>query len=1027
MFGAFDLRLDGAQLPAIESARARSLLGYLLLHADSPHLRQRLAFLLWPDSTEGQARTNLRNLLHTVRRASPEIAQILDVGPSTLQLRRDVSCWIDVAVFVAVLKEADAAEAGSDSTISALRTAVELYAGDLLEDCYDEWLVEPREHLRARHLAAMHRLAEALAQRGEYAEAIRVGRELMRADPLNEEICRLLMSVHGAAGDRAGAVRLYHECAAMLQRELSVEPSPTTRNAYAELTRAEQPGIDAGGANRPRGASLVGRDAEWEQLKACWHRAEAGRSQLVVVTGEAGVGKTRLVEELSAWCVHRGAAVAEARAYPTEGDLGYGTVISWLRTPGLADQLRRSDASRSELGWLLPELGLPGDVIPGPADAAELRRRLFDAAASALTSAGRPTLLIADDAQWSDQQSLQLMHYLLRAKAQTPLLVVATVRREEIDDDHPLAELVGALQVLDRITEIHLERLSRAATESLARELIGDQITAGHLARLYAETEGNPLFVVETIRAGPGVAPVDGQGDRPALSPKLHAVISARLRHLSAPARDLVGVAATIGRAFTPDLLALVARADDLALVGALDELWRRGVICEHGRDAYDFSHGKIRDVAYDGLSPATRRHTHLLVAQAIRDLHRSDLEAVSGQVAGHYDRGGDIDQAVTWYVRAAREAQRLFANVDAVRLLERAHALVVELPGDVHRRQELAVLSAVPPVLVNVESFASEKLEFIHRRALEVAADLGVELEPSVLRSMVLSSLCRNEFDEGRVAAQRLQAAARRAGDQSLGIESEYLLGITAFWSGELQTARRYFEHVVHGFSPEQRGAHLLRFGQDPAVVCLSRLANTLWFLGEDEAARRARDDAVALAIEVGHPASRDTVNTFAILLSLDLDERDRARHYVAAVSTRDDQSRTHRISSVAYASLVDVLDGRVTEGIAGIRRALDLCGPRNHAPGYRTALMRVLLAAHVIVGDPASGLGAAEEMLRLDGTRLWEAEARRVRAEFLSARGAGLAEVAAELDRAAEVARLQGARGPERRIERVRARLIG
>ncbi len=1020
LFGELDLRLGDARLPPIESTRARSLLAHLLIHGDVPQPRQRLAFLLWPDSTEGQARTNLRNVLHTLRRSSPEVERILEVTPRTLQRRREVPCWVDVAEFGSAIEAADAAEAGSDRMVAALRRAVELYAGDLLEGCYDEWLIEDRERLRDRYLSALRRLTSALAERAEYAEAIRLGRELARCDPLHEDTYRLLMGVHDAAGDRAGGVRIYHECAATLQRELGVEPSAVTRTAYAALTRMDQPVSDANEAVRVSGAALVGRDTEWEQLTRCWRDTENGRSQLVLVTGEAGVGKTRLAEELGAWCAHRGALVAQARAYPTEGDLGYGIVTSWLRSPDLAAHLRRARPTDIvELARLLPELGLPGETVPSPTDEAEQRRRLFDAVASGLLSSDRPTLLIADDAQWCDEQSLQLIHYVVRVNATSPVLVVATVRREEVDERHPLTDLVGGLQIIDRTTEIGLDRLTRAGTEALARSLTDIDIDAERVDELFAETEGNALFIVESIRAG--------GGERLALSPKLQAVIGARLRQLSERARDLLGVAATIGRAFTAALVGSASDVDEVTLVRGLDELWRRGVIREHGSDAYDFTHGKIRDAAYDALSPAGRRRNHLLVAEALQRLHDSDLDTVSGQVAGNYDRAGEVAHAATWYLRAAREAQRRFANVEALRLLGRARALVSTLPGEAPRRLELAILSALPASLVSVDSFASASLDEVQLRALEVATILGVEPEPPLLRSLVMSSLCRDDFDEARAAAGQLRAAAQPVGDEGLAIEGEYLLGVTAFWSGSFETARGHLEHVVERFSSERRSEHLLRFGHDPAVVCLSRLGNTMWFLGDDEAARRARDGAVAMAIEVGHPLSRDTAYTFAALLSLDLDEHERLREFAAALNANSDPARPIEINAAAYAGYVEVLDGRAQDGIRRIRAAIDICGPRNHAPGFRVTLMRLLLAAHVIVGDPASGLEVADEVLRLDGSRIWEAETRRVRAVFLASLGGDRVDVEAELARGVEVARRQGAAGLERRIELSRSRLVG
>lgn len=1019
LLGELDLRAGGDRLAPVESARGRSLLGYLLLHRDAPHSRQRLAFLLWPDSTEAQARTNLRKVLHTLRHDLPMVERYLEVTPRTLQWRREEPVWVDAMAFEAFLAQAEDAGAQPDEAVDALRCAVGLYRGDLLDGCYDEWLVEERERFRDRYTSALRRLTELLAGNGEHAEAIRCGRELLRCDPLQEDTYRLLMRIHDAAGDRAGAARVYHECVTTLQRELGVDPSAATSVAYATLTRSDQPNVDTSEQPvQPHGVVLVGRDDEWQQLSGLWRDAESGRAQLVVVTGEPGVGKTRLVEELSAWCAHRGAVTAHARSYPTEGELGYGVVISWLHAEGVGAHLRtRSPSDLTALARLLPELDAPGEPVSEALDEAEQRRRLFDAVARALTASGRPTLLVADDAQWCDAQSLALIHYVVRLEPSTPTLVVATVRREELDDSHPLSALLSGLQRIDRASEIPLGRLNRGDTEALARELDFDTARADDL---YAETEGNPLFLVESIRAAR-----EGAGEGPGLTPKLQAVITARLRQCSDAAAEVLAMAATVGRAFTADLVRVASGGDDVTLVRAFDELWRRGVIREHGADGYDFSHGKIRDVVYERLGPATRRRKHLLVAEALQQLQKADLDAVSGQVAGNYDRAGQVEDAVAWYERAAVQAQRRYADVEAVRLLERARELVPALPGEVRLGMELAIVSALPTVLVGVDGFASDRLEEAQRRALEVADILGVEPEPPLLRSLVMSRLCRHDFDGARTAASQLRASAERAGDDGLLVESGYLLGIAAFWAGRLETARAHFHQVVDRFRAERRSEHLLRFGHDPAAVCLSRLGNTLWFLGRPDDARRASDDAAAMAIEAGHPYTRAAVHGFAALLSIDLGDAARVRAHVEALSQEEHLSRPTGIFAEAFAGYVDVLDGRTGAGIGHIRAAIDSCGPVDPAPGVHACFRRVLLAAHEAAGDAEGGLEAADEALRLGGSRLWEAEIRRLRAEFLAATGGTRNEVEAELARASAVARTQGALGLEGRVEQSRSRL--
>ncbi|MGH2815585.1 MAG: AfsR/SARP family transcriptional regulator, partial [Actinomycetota bacterium] len=219
LLGELDLRQDEVAVPPLGSARAESLLAYLLLHREAPQPRQRLAFLLWPDSTEPQARTNLRHLLHNLRRALPDPDRFLEVTPRTLRWRDDASWWLDVAAF-----ENAVARAGQGGqAVPALQEAVELYGGDLLQSSYDEWLLEERERLRRRYLEALERLAELLEEGSEHIRAIGYAERLLREDPLREATYRLLMRLHDARGDRARALRTYHACAATLERELSVE------------------------------------------------------------------------------------------------------------------------------------------------------------------------------------------------------------------------------------------------------------------------------------------------------------------------------------------------------------------------------------------------------------------------------------------------------------------------------------------------------------------------------------------------------------------------------------------------------------------------------------------------------------------------------------------------------------------------------------------------------------------------------------------------------------------------------------
>ncbi|MFP5319045.1 MAG: ATP-binding protein [Acidimicrobiia bacterium] len=1027
LFGTLDIRVGDLAVTPLTSKRGRSLLGYLLLHRATAPTRETLAFLLWPDSSEDQARTNLRNLLHTLRRTVPGIEGCLSVTNRTVQWRPGAGLWVDVDEFDQAIEAARRAAPGSDEMVESLRSAVSLYAGDLLEDCYDDWIAAERQRRRDLHVSALRRLAAALGKRGEYGEAVRFARQLVRADPIEEENHRLLMRLHEGSGDRAAAVRAFHECATVLRRELGIAPGATTQRLHDAIVGSGDPDAREDVAPAVASPGIVGRQRELAELRRHWRQAGARWARFVIVTGEPGIGKTRLIEELAAWCGQGEAVVCRARSYLTEGELGWGAVAAWLRTPEVAARVRRSTPGDAlQLSRIVPELCPPRTAAGPPMDGAEAaggaeRRPVFDAAARAVMSSGKAVLLVADDAQWCDATSLQFMHYLLRQPLDRPLLVVASARREDLDDRHPLTALLDGLTVLGRASEIRLQRLNRDDTAALAGQLLGSRLDTDAVEDLYAGTEGNPLFVVETVRSGASAS--GGPAGRSATPPKLQAVIRARLAQLSEPAHDLLDVAATVGREFQAGLIRHALGVDDVTVATGLDELWRRGLIRDHDAEAYDFSHGKIREVAYESLGPASRRANHLRVAEGLQRFFAPHPARASGQIAAHYERAGRVAEAVAWYREAATQAQRMSAYAEAVQFLERAAALLEGESTPEAMARRLEVMSALPIALTALEGFTSDRLSEVQRTAVEMAARVGVDPDPAVLRSLVLSSLCRDSFAEALAAAERLHASAAARRDHGLLVESRYLQGVVEFWSGALHAARKHFEAVVES-GPEDYDAHVLRFGQDPKVVCLSRLANTLAFLGLEEEARQARDAALALADELGHPFSRDVVLVFAALLAVDLDDEDGVRHCAARLAARGHQGGPFGINAAAWRAYVQVLDGRASPGIAGIRGALTSCGDRNPAPGFRATLYRVLVAAHAAADDPHGGLAGTEEALAAGGTRIWEPEIRRLRATFLDAVGDHTG-AETELDRGEEVARLTGSVGLLRRIAATRVRL--
>jgi serine/threonine protein kinase/tetratricopeptide (TPR) repeat protein len=745
LLGAFELTSAGTPLTTIDWPRLQSLLAYLVLHASAPQSRTHLAFLFWPDSTESQAHTNLRHLVYRLRHALPDADAFLHAEKQTLQWQPDAPWTLDVADFERAVARAAQAEQQAEVRL-ALEQAVELFRGDLLPGCYEEWILSERERLRHLLLDALERLTLLLEQERDYPEAIRMAQRLLRHDPLHEATYRHLMRLYALTGDRATALRTYHACATILERELATEPELATREAYESLLRWKDSPPVRLATSTPMlipAAPLVGRYQEWARLQEVWQGAVARGSHLVLLAGEAGIGKTRLAEELLDWVARQGMTTAVARCYPAEGELVYAPVATWLRAERLRIALvGLDDVWLTEVARFVPDLLMekPGLPSPGPMTERWQRQRLFEALARAVLAARQPLLLMIDDLQWCDRETLEWLHFLLRFEAQARLLLLATVRPEELGEDHPLQSLLAALRPRGQLTEIQLEPLNAPDTVTLASHIAGQEVAPEAAPYLYRETEGNPLFVVETVRMLAGrtrgkehassevqIAVHDSN-----LPPTVQAVIAARLEQLTPLARKVMGLAATIGRAFTFQVLAQASQDDEDTLVRGLDELWQRRIVREQGMgslEAYDFSHDKLREVAYATVSAARRRQSHRQVAGALEVVYADRLDEVSGLVASHYDQAGEVERAVSHYQRAAKGARQVYANAEAIFSYQRALALLkgassLQRSQDQWREVTMKVEESLGDVFVLIGQLEEARNAYLEALALVLTHD---------------------------------------------------------------------------------------------------------------------------------------------------------------------------------------------------------------------------------------------------------------------------------------------------------------
>ncbi len=811
LLGGLRVTAGDEGVAGLHHARLQELLAYLLLQRGRPVSRQHLAFLFWPDSPEKQARTNLRNLWHRLRRTLPDADRFVDAGEATFEWRADAPCTLDVAEFEAALAQArDAAD-----PLPYLEQAVAANGGELLPGSYHDWLLAERERLAQLYGRALQQLVARHEERRQYRRAIAHARALLRHDPLHEPAYTHLMRLHALVDDRAAALHTYHTCATVLRRELDVEPGPAISELYERLL--QQAHAPPSAPAQPPAPPLVGRAAEWTRLQAAW-RAAAQQPRLALISGEAGIGKTRLAEALGEWVQRQGIAVLPARCYAAEGDLPYAPIVAWLRSqplPPLADPTLR------ELARLLPEILVdrPDLPPPGPLTEGWQRLHLFQALAQALLHSHSAVLLVLEDVQWCDRDTLDwLQHVLTARRGQGPrpqVLAAATLRSEAREESPTLAAWQAQLAHAGRLEEIELGPLSPESSLALANHVAEQPLDPALAAALCQGTEGNPLFIVEMVRAGLGrTAPSSGASRTghaqamlaapAALPARVRQVLEARLAQLGADARAVIELAAVVGRDFSYNVLARASNLSEDVLVGCLDECWRRRVIRERGEEDYDFSHDKLREVAYAGLSRTRRRWLHGRVAEALEAMHAGDLDFAAGMVAGHYEAAGRPGQAIDFYQRAAAAARAVYAHADALAALQRAIGLLPALPDGAARVEQAARLHET---LGDVQFWLAqaEQARSAYAAALDAAPQAGV-IDQARLRRKIGQTLAegRASFEAAAAHYQAAEALldAPPEDETAAGWWQEWCqlqieqLGLL-YWHGRVEDAAGLLAHV--------------------------------------------------------------------------------------------------------------------------------------------------------------------------------------------------------------------------------------
>jgi len=792
LLGAFHLQRDDAPLQ-LPTQKARALLAYLVTYRDRAHPRAALAGLLWGDMPDDRARRNLADTLWRIRQV---------IGPGhllahrrTLRFNPDADYWLDVDDFVKAQSPIPKVQNGgpgigvwelgfgiSDSAIGRLRDAVTLYRGDFLEGFYDDWCLLERERLRGLYLTALHALLAHHKGRGEYEEALRYGQRLVVGDPLREETHREVMQLLALLGRRNAALRQYLVCRRTLAEELGVEPLPETTALYREIRQAVVAEPAAPSPADLGRVPLVGREVERAAALARLEAAIQGRGGGLLVEGEAGAGKTRLVDEIVAGARWRGVTVGLGRGEDLVELLTYGPLITALRqvlTPLRVAQLRRvvDDAWLREVSVLLPEVAewlpdLPPCVEP---PSGQDRERLLEALAQALRGLGHvaPHLLILEDLHWADTATLEVLSALVPRLRQTRVLVLVTARPEETAARPAVRETLQALDRGGMLDRIVLSRLTPAQVTEFATQSLGEP-PAGLAERLYQETAGNPLFLVETLTAwrDEGTLISEGAGhwtwharDEVAglsdVPSGIRAVIQRRLDRLPRPARQTLDAAAVVGAEVDLEVLDAVCTLPGDSFLTATGELVRRRVLVEKAA-GYRFSHDKVRQVAYESLPPVRRQDLHRQVGLALEA--RSPEQAES--LAHHFWQGQVWDKAAAYSLAAGDRARQVYAPDAALahygRVVELGPAAGDQFPQALLHRCEVWKM-------VGQYDRALEDCATLHRWGQE--HDDAFTVSQALERSGWFHRL-RGEFDQGLAKTRQARMIAERADEPRLLID---------------------------------------------------------------------------------------------------------------------------------------------------------------------------------------------------------------------------------------------------------------
>ena len=807
---------------------------------------------------------------------------------------------------------------------------------------------------------------------------------------------------------------------------------------------------------------LVGRRDEVEAVAQYFQRAAQGARQLVLLSGEAGIGKTTVVEMVLAH-LDTGTGVRIARGQCTEH---YGEGEPYLPLLEALGQLCRGPRHPAVLAvlrryaplWLVQLLGVLSEAelehlqrqVQG-ASAARMLRELAEALD--VLTAETPLVVVLEDLQWSDHATVEALAYVAQRRGPARLLVLGTYRPVEMAlRAPPLRGLVQELCGRGQAVDVRLELLPAAAVTAYVTGRLGGPVAAPLAALLFERTEGNALFLVNMVehlvqqgwvvrREGTWTLRAGSEAQVASLPEGVRQLLLRRLQALPPAVERVLEAASVVGKAFTVAAVAAGSQApvEDVEAVceglaaqqHLLDEVglrvWPDGT--SGGR--YRFQHALYQQVLYEQIGTARRRQLHQRIGVRLEAGYGTRAGEIAAQLAVHFERGGATSQAVRYAQQAADNAARRNAHHEAIMALRKGLALLATLPESPERaRHELALQLTLGELLRTTKGVGSPDVGDVYTRAYT----LGQQVGETPQRIRVLWGLSQFHMTQGQMAtasalAQRLLDLVQRQPDTGFAVEGHFVLGTMANYRGDFLAARTQLEHSCRLADTVPSSAPLLRGGFVRGVTPRTSLARVLWTLGYADQAQQRGQEALTLARQEDHIPTLAYAEYFVGLVC-------QCRRDVAATQAHADAllavAAVHRLALRAEQGRLLrgwalAMQGEAAAGVAHLRQAL--ASPDVGPEALRPYWLATLAEAYGRAGQPQAGLQVLAEAVTLMATtemRWWEAEVSRLQGELLlHLASPDVSQAEAAFLRALDVARRQQAKALELRAALSLARL--